>query len=110
MFGGNGADTLNGGDDDDLIYGNGGDDSLAGGTGADVFRYIGSQIGNGATEGDVITDYSKTEGDVVQLGAGVSVASSSEVNGNLVVVLSGDDHDSIEFVHIQSIDDIVFIG
>ena len=76
LIGGAGGDSLNGGVGNDLLVGNGGADSitggsgsdtLAGGTGADTFIFAAvSDFGPPGQE-DVITDFSRTDGDKIRL-------------------------------------------
>ncbi len=61
LYGGKGNDTLLGGGDDDVLIGSDGRDQLNGGAGADIFEFKGN-IG-----ADVITDFSKADGDVIAL-------------------------------------------
>lgn len=64
LFGGGGNDSLFGDAGDDRLFGGLGADDLTGGTGADRFVYIGSEEG-----GDTIRDFSRTEGDKIDLSA-----------------------------------------
>ncbi len=61
LYGGKGNDTLLGGIGDDVLIGSDGRDQLNGGAGADIFEFKGN-IG-----ADVITDFSKADGDVIAL-------------------------------------------
>ncbi|MFN3360181.1 MAG: Calx-beta domain-containing protein [Pseudanabaenaceae cyanobacterium] len=58
--GGDGRDTIFGGDGNDTIDGGDDKDTLTGGSGADIFQIDDS-------DGDVITDFNLSEGDVIQL-------------------------------------------
>ncbi len=62
ILGGAGGDTITGGNKDDLLMGMSGNDNLTGGTGADTFRFIQFETGT-----DTITDFTKTQGDKVDL-------------------------------------------
>jgi Ca2+-binding RTX toxin-like protein len=100
---------LNAGDGVDVLSGGAGEDLIWGGTGADVFRYTLADLNNGAAEGDLIADYAATEGDEVDLPDAISsVAGAYVLNDKLVVVLGGDG-DTIEFVGVQSLLDLVFV-
>ncbi|MBK8211764.1 MAG: hypothetical protein IPK78_19235 [Rhodospirillales bacterium] len=67
-------------------------------------------MSNGIAEGDLIVDYSKAEGDTVDLAAGAaSVLTSFLLDGNLVVVLAGTDGDVLEFANVTSLADIAFV-
>jgi Ca2+-binding RTX toxin-like protein len=59
-----GADTITGGELNDTIAGGKGADSLTGGAGADTFKLSTTQELNGT---DSITDFSGTDGDVIEL-------------------------------------------
>ena len=65
--GNDGNDTIDGGAGNDSISGGAGKDLLTGGTGSDTFLYY-----NGSGN-DIITDYSDTEGDKIQFGAGIVI-------------------------------------
>jgi Ca2+-binding RTX toxin-like protein len=66
LYGGNGADRLEGGAGSDLLVGGNGVDVMVGGAGADTFAF-----GNRASvqNGDVIEDFSRSEGDRIDLAA-----------------------------------------
>ncbi len=67
LNGGDGTDVLNGGNGNDLIFGGVGFDFLTGGSGADYFDFNASlEIGKG-TSGDVMKDFSRSQGDKVDL-------------------------------------------
>ncbi len=74
LDGGSGNDDLNGGKGSDFIQGGDGNDAICGGSGNDVDRLSGGRgadtfdfydWGHGRT--DIITDFSFTEGDVLQV-------------------------------------------
>lgn len=78
LSGGNGADTVEGADGDDTVVGGsgndfvwGGDDldTLTGGSGADDFAFGDGESGVGAGNRDLITDFSKADGDDIDLSA-----------------------------------------
>jgi len=92
-YGGEGADWVRGGQGDDLVYGDKGDDWLAGdrgsdtitgGAGADVF-YGFSGIGL-----DYVTDFSRAQGDRVQLATGTAYTLRQD-GANAVVDLGNGD-------------------
>ncbi|ATE60095.1 hypothetical protein CCZ27_09160 [Thauera sinica] len=62
LYGNGGADTIAGGAGSDLIVGGGGDDTLTGGLGADIFRFISGESG-----ADTVTDFTKSQGDKLDL-------------------------------------------
>ncbi|WP_458379094.1 VCBS domain-containing protein [Pseudomonas chlororaphis] len=83
------ADTLNGGDGNDIIVGRGGEDTLSGGAGADVFAYLNANEG-----GDHILDYNYAEGDTVDLSALLNanfVSGTSQVADFVQLAQSGSD-------------------
>ena len=61
LYGGSGADTIDGGGGDDFIIGGEGDDTLTGGEGADIFFFW---EGHGS---DTITDFNSAGGDRIHL-------------------------------------------
>lgn len=65
LNGGSGTDTLNGGSGNDTLVGGTGADRLTGGSGADTFVF--NTVGE--TSGDVITDFSRSQGDHIRLTA-----------------------------------------
>ncbi|EGD59423.1 rhizobiocin/RTX toxin and hemolysin-type calcium binding protein [Novosphingobium nitrogenifigens DSM 19370] len=79
LFGGNGADTLYGGWGNDRLYGGSGNDvlyggenkdTMTGGPGADTFAFRPGDFGGAtATKADVITDFSRAQGDRIDLSA-----------------------------------------
>ena len=62
LFGSGGDDILNGGDGEDTLQGGSGADTLTGGSKADVFKFALMTDGT-----DIITDFSSTEGDKIQV-------------------------------------------
>ncbi|MBN3861189.1 type I secretion C-terminal target domain-containing protein [Pseudomonas frederiksbergensis] len=83
------ADTLSGGDGNDIIVGRGGEDTLSGGAGADVFAYLNVDEG-----GDTILDYNFAEGDALDLSALLSanfVSGISQASDFVQLAQSGSD-------------------
>ncbi|MDP3633692.1 M10 family metallopeptidase [Phenylobacterium sp.] len=80
--GGQANDSLSGGAGDDWMSGDLGDDTLSGGPGADTFRTW------GGTGIDRITDFSRAEGDRVQLDVGTA-ATASQVGADTVIDMVG---------------------
>jgi uncharacterized repeat protein (TIGR01451 family) len=66
LIGGSAADILNGGTGSDLLKGGLGNDSFTGGAGADRFLFAKADI-NTPAQTDTITDFVKTEGDILDL-------------------------------------------
>jgi T1SS-143 domain-containing protein len=62
LTGGTGQDILLGNDGNDILIGGKGDDVLSGGTGADTFVW-----NSGDTGGDEVTDFSTSEGDILNV-------------------------------------------
>ena len=81
IIGGKGKDTINGGDGADTLFGGKGSDILTGGTGADIFYYT-SGDGN-----DAITDYSASEGDIIQLGKNTAVTGVNYSGNDLILTV-----------------------
>ncbi|MFZ2099082.1 MAG: type I secretion C-terminal target domain-containing protein, partial [Oricola sp.] len=67
LIGTDGNDILNGGDGDDILAGGLGSDTMTGGDGADTFVVDIDSLDLNVS--DVITDYDKAEGDVIDLSA-----------------------------------------
>ena len=70
ILGGSGLDTVLGGAGNDSLTGGTGGDSLSGGLGADHFIYLtAAESRGGATTRDVISDFSVSDGDRIDLTA-----------------------------------------
>jgi Ca2+-binding RTX toxin-like protein len=70
LNGASGVDTLKGGDGNDTLRGGADKDYLSGGTGADHFVYNANADSSfGATNRDVVKDFSHAEGDKIDLSA-----------------------------------------
>ncbi|OQX36979.1 MAG: hypothetical protein B0D91_07865, partial [Oceanospirillales bacterium LUC14_002_19_P2] len=68
ILGTDGKDDIQAGAGNDIIIGGDGDDLLTGGTGADVFRFKSGDEGTTAAPAfDVIEDFNRAEGDVLDL-------------------------------------------
>lgn len=67
LYGGTGNDDLDGGSGDDLLVGGTGFDYLTGGTGEDTFDFNSIKESVVGTKRDVITDFHRSEFDVVDL-------------------------------------------
>ena len=83
------ADTLSGGDGNDIIVGRGGEDTLSGGAGADMFAYLNANEG-----GDHILDYNYAEGDTLDLSTLLNanfVSGTSQVADFVQLAQSGSD-------------------
>ncbi|WP_082476888.1 M10 family metallopeptidase C-terminal domain-containing protein [Rhizobium sp. Leaf371] len=77
LIGGNGRDSLNGGNGNDRLIGGAGLDTLTGGAGADTFVYAATQeSGPSSSARDLITDFSGTSGDRIDV---------SGIDSNLVI-------------------------
>ena len=75
-----GNDTLDGGTGNDKLYGGAGSDKLTGGAGQDTFIFKSIADSTVAATGrDIITSFSRAEGDVIDLGA---IDASTLSNGN----------------------------
>jgi serralysin len=80
--GGQGADIVRGGGGDDWLAGDRGDDTITGGTGADIFHT------HGDAGIDRIVDFSRAEGDRLNLLAGTTYA-VAQVGADVVVSMTG---------------------
>lgn len=69
LMGGAGKDLLNGGAGGDTIIGGTSKDSLYGGSGADTFQFSAGDTRGTAASADVINDFSRAEGDKIDLSA-----------------------------------------
>ena len=70
LLGSSGSDTLDGGAGNDTLNGGAGNDTLTGGAGSDVFKWSLTDVGTatvGAPAIDHITDFSKADGDKLNL-------------------------------------------
>lgn len=82
LNGGAGKDVLQGGNDADTLIGGAGQDTLTGGAGADafVFTAISDFGGLTVTTCDAITDFSKTQKDVIKLNQIDAISSTANVD------------------------------
>jgi len=69
LYGGAGADALVGGAGNDVLIGGPGADNLTGGAGADRFVFRVGDLGADPSNTDVITDFSRSDGDKIDLSA-----------------------------------------
>lgn len=69
LYGNGAANALDGGDGADILVGGDGRDTLTGGAGADVFRFGEGDTGRTATAADRILDFSRGQGDRIDLSA-----------------------------------------
>ena len=67
LYGGSGNDELSGGAGNDLLYGGTGRDYLTGGSGADTFVFTSLSDSRPGSARDVITDFSRGDGDYIDL-------------------------------------------
>ncbi|WP_119392848.1 calcium-binding protein [Taklimakanibacter lacteus] len=89
LEGGNGADTLNGGANNDTLIGGANRDVMTGGSGADKFAYFStSETGIGPSARDLITDFSRAQGDKIDLSG---IDANVNLAGNQAFVFIGDD-------------------
>lgn len=87
LAGGNGNDAIHGGDGNDRLEGHAGADKVKGGAGADTFLFK-SISHSTPTSRDFIQDFSRHEGDKVDLSA---IDANTKVAGNQAFKLIGDD-------------------
>jgi Ca2+-binding RTX toxin-like protein len=83
LYGGQGNDLVEGGEGNDTLTSDTGRDTLTGGAGADVFAF-GSSDASLQPEADRVTDFSRAEGDLIDLGQ-----SGALDNGSNPLVLMG---------------------
>ncbi len=111
-YGGEGNDIVRGGQGDDVLSGDAGNDWLAGdrgadnitgGAGADIF-YSFSGAGS-----DLITDFSRAQGDRIQLDAG-QAHSVYQSGANAIIDLGGDDQIILAGVNISALTGDWLIG
>jgi hypothetical protein len=120
LYGLAGDDRIMGGDGNDVLYPGAGDNTLTGGRGRDAFVFLGDDDNanggshsGGASGGhgqqvDVITDYSKSEGDTLVLAHGRdSVAAVHRSDDGLQLTLKGGAHE-IRLSGVESINDVSF--
>ncbi len=74
ILGGQGHDVIHGGDGIDYLSGDLGSDVLTGGAGADIFNF------SGRAGHDVITDFSRAQGDLIRLSAADAADFAALVN------------------------------
>ncbi|MGE0240657.1 MAG: calcium-binding protein [Parvibaculaceae bacterium] len=92
LEGGSGDDTLNGGANNDTLVGGAGKDTMTGGSGADKYVYNNvADTGNTFEVRDVITDFSKAQGDKIDL-AGMDANANLAGNQNFVFIGDDDFH------------------
>ena len=96
LNGGAGDDVLNGQDGNDWLSGDRGSDTITGGTGADTFHGF-SGIGL-----DIITDFTSSQGDKIQLDAGTTFH-ATQVGGDLVIDLGNGDEMVLRGVTLASL-------
>lgn len=84
LIGGGGADVLMGHDGKDILSGGSGDDVLSGFKGADTFSFDASKD-EGA---DVITDFSRTDGDKINIANATSVTVDNTSQDSVITVNS----------------------
>jgi Ca2+-binding RTX toxin-like protein len=90
LIGGAGNDTINGEGGNDTIIGGKGNDTLTGGTGKDTFVWQSGDQGTSASPAvDTITDFSMTDGDVLNLSGLLIGATTSNLSNYLSFAKSG---------------------
>ena len=89
LSGGADADILRGGHGYDRLKGGGGDDVLTGGKGGDRFVFV--NLEDGRADTDTITDYRRSQIDVIEISGGTdSIISDAMVGGVWQLTLAGD--------------------
>lgn len=108
IWGDAGADTLLGGARGDVITGGAGDDSITAGGGGDRFVF-GAENGGGRQDLDVVTDFSKAAGDVLDLRAVAGMFVANVIDEGVLVTLApvgGGDQDQILLQGLTAISDL----
>jgi serralysin len=77
LYGGNGNDDLYGGSDNDDLYGGRGNDYLKGDSGSDLFIFQSVNDSPNTSSRDVIADFSRSQGDKIDLSDIDAIESSS---------------------------------
>ncbi|MGY6038383.1 type I secretion C-terminal target domain-containing protein, partial [Aeromonas sp. AE23HZ002T15] len=98
LYGGAGNDVLSGGQGNDMLAGGLGNDILTGGTGADTFVWQKGDTTPGTVTKDYVTDFSRAEGDKLDLSDLLDSDGSKDEN-SLKSLLSV--FQDIEGVHLQ---------
>lgn len=99
LVGGIGNDTLDGGEGNDILRGGAGDDILTGGEGADCF-VLEAHVGGH----DVVADFNRTDGDVIQVARGTLVTSTSSAEG--LVLTAGSS--TMLVAGVRNVEDLAF--
>jgi Ca2+-binding RTX toxin-like protein len=86
LRGGLGNDVLKGGSGRDRLFGDAGRDTMTGGTGADAFVFTAGSTSAARSASDLITDFSKVEGDRIDLAA---IDASTLTSGNQAFTFIG---------------------
>jgi serralysin len=87
LLGGQGFDRLDGGAGNDTLVSGGGQDVITGGTGADLFRFTNWSDSDAGLQRDLITDFSRAEGDRIDLSA---IDANSRLSGDQAFAFIGD--------------------
>ncbi len=92
LMGGAGNDNLMGNDGDDTLIGGAGNDILTGGDGADIFQWnVGDEGTAGSPAADFVTDFSKAEGDSLNLADLLQGEESGDITDYISVAQNGSD-------------------
>ena len=78
LYGGAQVDELFGGHGSDILSGGTGRDTLSGGTGEDLFLFDDGETGNTLASADIVTDFSRIEGDKLRLEAIDAIAGGED--------------------------------
>lgn len=104
IFGGDGNDVIDGDDGHDVIWGGGGNDTLEGGAGADNFGFLAGSGADYISDFDITLDSLDLSGSSTNFSdAGDVAAASTNLGGNLVIVLGGGSTLTLEDLSIADI-------
>ena len=112
LWGGAGSDTLIGGARGDVLTGGAGDDSLTGGAGGDRFVF-GAENADGRQDLDIVADFSKAAGDVLDLRAVAGMFVANVTDEGVLVTLTpagGGDQDQILLQGLTAIGDLAVVA
>ncbi|MGL5599176.1 MAG: VCBS domain-containing protein, partial [Aeromonas sp.] len=103
VYGQGGDDTISGGQGKDVLVGGTGDDTLTGGYDADRFVITSTSVESGAK--DIITDFNRSEGDIIDLTSMISELKGSDMDSiiqNVSDSIKADVVDNDLVLHITS--------
>lgn len=100
LYGGDGIDVLRGGAGDDTLFGGAGRDRLIGGKGDDIFVLDGKNLAAGASEADIIKDF--TRGDTLSFTGKKDILVYARTDGKNTILQNGKDDDAEVYAVLQN--------